>query len=799
MFIEQTSGQNVKIKFDISEKPLLLGDILKITLSGKDGVLAQVIEISSPEKNPHFNAAQTKILFTVEQTGRLTSWQGNVPSQEFRIGKISSEELMLCSRALNPQNPVQIGSLSLYPGTEIELEAAYFENPTVVFCDKETQKNNILNLLSCELSKNERKTILIDFNGDFSDLKVSSILTAGKDIKIPLNIKGLENLYDKTLNDISAETRAIIEGIFIELEDYLSSGEADYIPFSSLIQAVSSVYETSKMAELVLLKNKLYRLQKHGIFADSRKEFKFSNDNVYADLIIYDFSEIPFEWRSEFLEFIVDINSENYKNNKPSAFLLFDLEKIETDKIFVEKICGKASKKGLNPIIISGHESEHAGTLFSFAKNIIAFAPENITKISSLNDYIPRLKENEALVTGKFTNNIPLYVNIFDMEALEEAFADSNSVSSVWSSPEIYLSGEIEEDYYSKPSKTFEDEDNYSENDFNYSGQFDRKDSDVEYISSISNLQEEIYSSQVPQEEQEDEYISYEEQTYNYSSAQNEKEEEEDDDDYNYQSSEDEIILEKEEDDTYSYEEDEETAPGQYNQNYFDDSEEETTSENYEPQHQSNIENYGFEEDEEDENFNNNQSYYEEKPQVSYHSDDSTDDDLNYSNFVTDSEDDEEYTQQTYQNDEDFDYSSAQEDEDESMLDYYSAPDQQQEYKLEEEDDDDADYSEYFSTPQEDEEEPEADYYQPMPQQSGARGQSSPIMPDIPVYEVPGSGVENFDDMVFAEGERVEHEKYGIGTVIKIIGQENKKLCSIQFDEAGRRLLDPRLSGLRKF
>ena len=68
MFIEQISGQKIKIKFDINEKQLLLGDILKITASGKTGVLVQITGISTAEKNPNFNLAESKILsFQVER------------------------------------------------------------------------------------------------------------------------------------------------------------------------------------------------------------------------------------------------------------------------------------------------------------------------------------------------------------------------------------------------------------------------------------------------------------------------------------------------------------------------------------------------------------------------------------------------------------------------------------------------------------------------------------------------------------------------------------------------------------
>lgn len=65
---------------------------------------------------------------------------------------------------------------------------------------------------------------------------------------------------------------------------------------------------------------------------------------------------------------------------------------------------------------------------------------------------------------------------------------------------------------------------------------------------------------------------------------------------------------------------------------------------------------------------------------------------------------------------------------------------------------------------------------------------------DIPVYGDPsiseGSGK-------FQEGDHVMHERYGIGVINRVITTGDKQLCSIQFQDYGRRLLDPN-RGLQK-
>jgi len=69
---------------------------------------------------------------------------------------------------------------------------------------------------------------------------------------------------------------------------------------------------------------------------------------------------------------------------------------------------------------------------------------------------------------------------------------------------------------------------------------------------------------------------------------------------------------------------------------------------------------------------------------------------------------------------------------------------------------------------------------------------------DIPVFSANVGGEMHSKGFDFEEGDMVKHQKYGTGIIKKIIGYGNKKLCSIQFDSVGRRLLDPELAVIEK-
>lgn len=67
---------------------------------------------------------------------------------------------------------------------------------------------------------------------------------------------------------------------------------------------------------------------------------------------------------------------------------------------------------------------------------------------------------------------------------------------------------------------------------------------------------------------------------------------------------------------------------------------------------------------------------------------------------------------------------------------------------------------------------------------------------NIPIYNV--KSAPSVNRVEYKEGENVLHPKYGTGTIKKIISYGDKKLLSINFEEGGRRLLDPNLADLKK-
>lgn len=80
--------------------------------------------------------------------------------------------------------------------------------------------------------------------------------------------------------------------------------------------------------------------------------------------------------------------------------------------------------------------------------------------------------------------------------------------------------------------------------------------------------------------------------------------------------------------------------------------------------------------------------------------------------------------------------------------------------------------------------------------------QESPFVNDkppvVPVYPAGSEELGDDNGTDFKQGDSVTHPRYGRGVIEKIIKYGNKTLCSIAFENVGRRLLDPTISELSK-
>ena len=68
--------------------------------------------------------------------------------------------------------------------------------------------------------------------------------------------------------------------------------------------------------------------------------------------------------------------------------------------------------------------------------------------------------------------------------------------------------------------------------------------------------------------------------------------------------------------------------------------------------------------------------------------------------------------------------------------------------------------------------------------------------PVVPIY--PADDIEENEVQTFEPGDRVSTPKYGEGVVENMVKYGDKLLCSIDFPNIGRRLLNPAVTDIKK-
>ena len=656
MIIGSINNEVIKILFNTQKEELSLGDLVKITNNENKGVLAQVFRIENSKKSDSNNIASVKILLTIKRFNRWENWEGNIPSKEYKAEKISDKELLYYISNLKPNTPILLGYLPLYNNVKIVIEADKLENPTVIFGDKLHQRTNISNILAQELVKNDIKTVILDLNGEYSHITNVNRIEAGKNFKLPLDSKGIESVYDKTLINATAETRAIIEEIFMDLQDYIESGQLGFVPFTHFKNVVMEEYQQNKITELVLLKNRLSKLEKQGVFANNKFETESFNLCIEkSNFVIVDLSRISPVWQKNFIEHILDISNDNQE-----FFVIFEATNDNLDKNLLNKLYIHSKKNGIKPILSASYNLELADKLLSIAENLILCPPDSDTgKFKNFEELLTKLNREEALFYGKITNDIPLIIQTNEA-SLE--FEETQNIENFNS---------IETDNYITRRKK-----------------------------EIQHIQTEEIQDKNPLDEDTQDFAGYKQ------------------------------IYEEKEDSTEDLNSDE------LDYSYLEKYEEEMPEKDVEEQSYSNTEDFNYtEEDLEEQNHYNTQ----------------TDEETSY-----------------------------EEDPLESVENIYGS-DENSEIPLEDLNEEiDSSENEFIYI----EEEKETEY--------------NTNLTDIPVYSAPQMENNQEEDIEFKEGETIKHQKYGVGTIKKIINYGNKKLCSIQFENMGRRLLDPTLAVIEK-
>lgn len=400
MKVLEIKNNLVKIAFDAAEN-LALGGFVIIE-DANNPYVAQIMNLKSERMT---NYAIVKLLFTFNDEGILKNYNGTIPSLSANVSKLPSNELL---DIIPAEDPLILGSLA-QQDVNLKVDKTILENNLLICSNSLANTTTLLGNITEQIKE---KAVIIDTEGQFEWERAIAI---GKDFKLPLNFDTINYIYENDLEDVDAVSKAMIQDIFIEVQDYIQTLPERFLPFDTFISVIDGQYRETQLPQLILLKNKLLKYKELNVFADTLKDILALSIVVEnAKNISIDLSEIPENLQKEVIRYIYSIlggiNEQIYcfvKVNNSNITKRLLKRYIARDNVFTTVICP--------------HEFKYIEEIKEASQNIIFFAPLTVQHdFASYNSFLSKLNGDEFVIYGAHTQNIPFITEMTSVKEVKE-------------------------------------------------------------------------------------------------------------------------------------------------------------------------------------------------------------------------------------------------------------------------------------------------------------------------------------------------------------------------------------------
>lgn len=542
--------------------------------------------------------------------------------------------------------------------------------------------------------------------------------------------------------------------------DYIFNTDLNDSPINSKITIQNIILELQKYVETTdgkfipfelfmnIISNECQTSSDNGLLLFANKLAEYRQKKIFADnieqfelkcdknLYILDISDIDLKYHKLIFQILSLILPKNIQ-------IISDISDANFDLTAIRNVY---EKNNLNFIPVIGHECKVLPEVKTYCKNFVVFAPVTMKNYSEpYGIYLDKLSYNNFILWGENTLFIPFLVAM-DIEEKTQNKLEKLNIQKI-----------------SQVSKSVENQTNLEE--------FQERNDNLEEID-LSENQEELIESTENSENIETVEVS--ERTEEFDEENQEDFSTQDNENF----SEEEIIVSDESNTQFVYDEITEEDLDDLdslNSESYSESYSETITENYDNFEFSDNEGFDNTEYEEAEDYSGDNDFEEVKEDEQYSEQSEV--------FSEENQFDEEQNEIEYIEDENTENIQDVQDIQEN------AEETQEEQVYDEK------YQQAYNEAQLKAQEQIAQNTKEL-----ARQQQEQIQikqrENLPVYEPKEPATTA--NTIPAEGDRVMHAKYGTGTVEKIIRYGKKTLCSIQFDNVGRRLLDPNITTIEK-
>lgn len=406
MKVLEIKNNLVKIAYDVKDD-LALSSFVII----EDANTPYVAQVMNLKADTASNFAIVKLLFTFNEEGILKNYNGTIPSLKSTISKLPSNELL---DIIPAEEPIILGQLA-QQGFPVKIDKSIFENNFLV-CSNNLENTTIL--LHNFIKQLQEKIVIFDTDGEFDwDKKI----VFGQDFKLPLNYDTINFIYDNDLDDVDATSKAIIQDIFIEVQEYTKTLPEGYLPFETFLDVVDQQYRETQITQLVLLKNKLLKYRDDNVFAETLKDIlNLSIAIEKTDLVVIDISNMKPNLQKEIISYTYDV----MYGIKDTIYSFAKITSENADKKLLKRFLGRTN---VFTTIICPHSFKYIEELKQASQNIILFAPLTLQHdFAAYNTFLNKLNSDEYIIYGAHTQNIPLIIELdeIDLEQYKEPPAE---------------------------------------------------------------------------------------------------------------------------------------------------------------------------------------------------------------------------------------------------------------------------------------------------------------------------------------------------------------------------------------
>jgi len=407
MQITNTLNNCIRILFNPRIESFKLFDFL-IVKSLEERYLAQIIEIYEDKFDASQNVARLRLFYKIASNNEVMPYDKFTPGKECEILKVKPEEV---ENFINNDKKTFIFATNVKNSQGLSLQYDFFNKNAIILADKIENANAISLNLTKKLSS-ERHTVFIDFTG-IVELEDAKTIKACKNFKMPLNFDTIDFVFDRCLNNASLEFQAAGFEIQNAIKVFAKKQTEGFIPFGAFLRVILEQYKATPYPELQLLLTKMKKYQMSDIFARNKKDYEALEAAIREnDITIIDLSGLDSIWQKAYVEYIIS-------ELKDDIYMVTRINEEVFDVDLINKIYNK--KQNIKFVPNVSYNYSKLPSIIQYCKNYIL-----LPSLYQRNDFLDanfalaNLIANECIIFGESTDGFLYIARDYELEVQEK-------------------------------------------------------------------------------------------------------------------------------------------------------------------------------------------------------------------------------------------------------------------------------------------------------------------------------------------------------------------------------------------